>query len=107
MKNFSLGVIMDPISHINPKKDSTFAMLLAAQQREWPIFYMEQTDLFLQQDKAYASMRRLTLKDQVKNYFELGKETVQGLDQLSVILMRKDPPVDMQYIYTTQLLDKV
>lgn len=99
-------MIMDPISHINPKKDTTFAMLLEAQRREWPIFYMEQTDLFLQQDKVCARMRRLTVKDQAKDYFELGKETVQGLDQLAVILMRKDPPVDMQYIYTTQLLDK-
>jgi len=105
-KKFALGVIMDPISHINPKKDTTFAMLLEAQQREWPIFYMEQIDLFLQQDKVCARMRRLTVKDSVKNYFEFGKETVQGLDQLAVVLMRKDPPVDMQYIYTTQLLDK-
>lgn len=105
-KKFALGVIMDPISYINPKKDTTFAMLLEAQQREWPIFYMEQSDLFLQQDKAYARMRCLTVKDNGKNYFKFGKETVQGLDQLAVILMRKDPPVDMQYIYTTQLLDK-
>ncbi len=99
-------MIMDPISHINPKKDTTFAMLLEAQQREWPIFYMEQSDLFLQQDKVCARMRSLTVKDNAKNYFEFGKETIQGLDQLAVILMRKDPPVDMQYIYTTQLLDK-
>ena len=106
MKKVALGVIMDPISHINPKKDTTFAMLLEAQQREWPIFYMEQSDLFLQQDKVCARMRRLTVKDQATNHFEFGKEVIQGLDQLTVILMRKDPPVDMQYIYTTQLLDK-
>lgn len=105
MKNCSLGVIMDPISDIDPKKDTTFAMLLEAQRREWPVFYMEQTDLFLQQDKPCARMRRLTVKDDIKNYFEFGKETQQNLDQLAVILMRKDPPVDMHYIYTTQLLD--
>lgn len=107
MEKYALGVIMDPISKINPNKDTTFAMLLAAQHRDWPIFYMEQTDLFMQQDQVCAKMRRLQVTDQSKNYFEFGKEIVQGLDQLAVILMRKDPPVDMQYIYTTQLLDKV
>ncbi|MES2142280.1 MAG: glutathione synthase [Pseudomonadota bacterium] len=105
MKNISLGVIMDPISQINTKKDTTFAMLLEAQRREWPIFYMEQTDLFLKQDIPYARMRRLKVQDNTKNWFELGKEKVESLNQLTVILMRKDPPVDMQYIYTTQLLD--
>ena len=105
MKNIALGVIMDPISKINTKKDTTFAMLLEAQRREWPIFYMEQTDLFLKQAIPYARMRRLKVQDNTKNWFELGKEKVESLNQLTVILMRKDPPVDMQYIYTTQLLD--
>ncbi len=105
MKAISLGVIMDPISKINPEKDTTFALLLEAQRREWPIFYMEQTDLFLKEDIPYARMRCLKVEDDTKNWFEFGKETVQRLDQLPVILMRKDPPVNMQYIYTTQLLD--
>jgi glutathione synthase len=101
-----LGVIMDPIDGINPKKDTTLALLLAAQQREWPIFYMEAQDLFLVHDQPYARMRSLQVKDDVKNWFEFGKEGIFALDSLSVILMRKDPPIDMHYIYTTQLLDK-
>jgi glutathione synthase len=101
-----LGIIMDPIAGINPKKDTTLALLLAAQQRDWPIFYMEAKDLFLARDKPYARMRSLQVKDDLKHWFELGKETIAALDTLSVILMRKDPPLDMQYIYATQLLDK-
>lgn len=101
-----LGVIMDPIEGINPKKDTTLALLLAAQQRDWPIFYMQAKDLFLVNDKPCARMRSLQVQDDPKNWFECGKESIQALDSLSVILMRKDPPIDMQYIYATQLLDK-
>ncbi|HEY2566901.1 MAG TPA: glutathione synthase [Candidatus Aquirickettsiella sp.] len=101
-----LGVIMDPIAGINPKKDTTLALLLAAQQRHWPIFYMEVTDLFLINEKPYACMRRLQVKDDEKSWFAYDKETIAPLTSLSVILMRKDPPIDMQYIYATQLLDK-
>lgn len=101
-----LGVIMDPIAGINRQKDTTFAMLLEAQRRAWPIFYMETKDLFLVDGLPYARMRSLQVKDDEKNWFEFTKETVQALDSLSVILMRKDPPVDMPYIYTTLLLDK-
>lgn len=101
-----LGVIMDPIDGINPKKDTTLALLLAAQQRDWPIFYMQAKDLFLVNDKPYARMRSLQVKDDMKRWFEFGKESILALDTLSVILMRKDPPIDMHYIYTTQLLDK-
>lgn len=101
-----LGVIMDPIENINPKKDTTLALLLAVQQRQWPIFYMEARDLFCVNDKPYARMRSLQVKDDVKNWFVWGKETIAPLESLSVILMRKDPPIDMHYIYATQLLDK-
>lgn len=101
-----LGVIMDPIAGINPKKDTTLALLLAAQQRDWPIFYMQAKDLFFINDKPYARMCSLQVKDDVKNWFECGKETNVALESLAVILMRKDPPIDMHYIYTTQLLDK-
>lgn len=102
----TLGVIMDPIAQITIKKDSTFAMLLEAQRREWPIFYMEQTDLFLSNESPAARMRTLKIKEDANNWFTFGEEKIQRLSQLSVILMRKDPPVDMQYIYTTQLLDR-
>ncbi|EDP45993.1 glutathione synthase [Rickettsiella grylli] len=101
-----LGVVMDPIEQINPKKDTTFALLLAAQQRDWPIVYMEARDLFLVNEKPYAHVRALHVDDDNTSWFNLGKESVIPLTSLSVILMRKDPPIDMHYIYTTQLLDK-
>lgn len=101
-----LGVIMDPITGINPKKDTTLALLLAAQQRNWPIVYMAIKDLFLINDLPHARMRSIKVKDDQKNWFSFGKESIAPLSNLSVILMRKDPPIDMQYIYATQLLDK-
>jgi len=100
-----LGVIMDPIAQINVGHDSTFAMLLAAQQRGWSIFYLEQTDLFVRDGVAYGRMRGLTVKDDAKNWYEFTHETTQELQVLNVILMRKDPPVDQEYLYTTQILD--
>ncbi|MEO6697411.1 MAG: glutathione synthase [Gammaproteobacteria bacterium] len=101
-----LGVVMDPIASINIKKDSSFAMLLEAQRRGWPIAYMEQGDLFLRDGKTYARMRSLRVEDNPKHWFELGGETTEPLTALDVILMRKDPPFDMEYIYTTYLLER-
>ena len=101
-----LGVVMDPIAAINIKKDSTFAMLLEAQRRGWPIAYMEQGDLFLRDGKAFARIRTLRVQDNAEHWFDLGAETVESLSALDVILMRKDPPFDMEYIYTTYLLER-
>ncbi len=101
-----LGVIMDPIAGINPKKESTLAILLEAQRRSWPLFYMEVNDLFLRDAIPYARMRSLKVKDDAKHWFEFTGEQRLALDTLSVLLMRKDPPIDMSYIYVTQLLDK-
>ncbi len=96
-----LGVIMDPLSEINLKKDSTFAMLLEAERRGWEIQYMEQQDIFFQNGSVSAHMRKL---QQVNNR-ELADVKTQPLSVLNAILMRKDPPVDREYLYTTQLLE--
>lgn len=104
--SLKLGVIMDPIAAINIKKDSTFAMLLEAQRRGWPIAYMEQGDLFLRDGKAFARIRTLRVQDNAEHWFDLGAETVESLSALDVILMRKDPPFNMEYIYTTYLLER-
>ncbi|MBF8268431.1 MAG: glutathione synthetase [Gammaproteobacteria bacterium] len=100
-----LGVIMDPIDGIKTYKDSTFAMLLAAQQRQWEILYMELPDLYLRDDRPYARMRELTVRDDQRDWFNYTGERTLPLDQLDIILMRKDPPFNMEYIYTTHLLD--
>lgn len=101
-----LGVIMDPIAGIDWKKDTTFALLLEAQRRAWPIFYIELNDLFLVDGIPYARMRGLQVKEAEKNWFTFTQETVQALASCAVLLMRKDPPVDMRYIYATLVLDK-
>ena len=100
-----LGVIMDPISGINIKKDSTFAMLLAAQKRRWEILYMEMPDLHLRDDRPFARMRTLSVKDDSKGWSDFTSDQTLALDELDIILMRKDPPFNMEYIYTTHFLD--
>jgi glutathione synthase len=100
-----LGVIMDPIESIHIKKDSTFAMLLEAQKRQWSIFYMEQKDLLVRDGVASARMRTLEVFDDEQKWFAFKQDSIQTLANLDVILMRKDPPVDAHYLYTTQLLE--
>jgi len=100
-----LGVVMDPIATIKIKKDSTFAMLLAAQARQWSIWYMELNDLSVTDGCAYASMRELNVIDDPNHWFEFGETRHVPLHELNVILMRKDPPFNMEYIYTTYILE--
>ena len=100
-----LGVIMDPIGSINYKKDSTLAMLLAAQKKGWTLFYMEQADIYLAEGEARSLMRPLQVRADANDWFTLGNAIPTPLSDLDVILMRKDPPFDMDYIYTTYLLE--
>ncbi len=101
-----LGVVMDPIESITVKKDSTFAMLLEAQRRGWGIRYMQPKDLYLEGDRAYALMHHLTLDDNPQNWHQITHQEQTPLDELDIILMRKDPPFDMEYVYTTYLLER-
>ncbi|HYQ72469.1 MAG TPA: glutathione synthase [Gammaproteobacteria bacterium] len=101
-----LGVVMDPIGNIKFHKDSTLAMLLAARQRGWQLHYMEQGDLFLQDGRCYGSCRHLEVRADEADWFTLHDRETIPLDHLDVILMRKDPPVDMEYMYTTFLLER-
>lgn len=100
-----LGVVMDPISTIKIKKDSTFAMLLAAQARAWSITYMELNDLSVIDGVAMAQARALSVRDDPMGWFELGDYQSLPLSDLDVILMRKDPPFNMEYIYATYILE--
>lgn len=100
-----LGVVMDPIASIKPYKDSTLAMLLAAQRRGWSLFYMEQRDLYLRDGRAHAHARGLEVCDDPQRWHAFGDDTDIALDSLDVILMRKDPPFNIEYIYTTQILE--
>lgn len=100
------GVVMDPIERINIKKDSSFAMLLAAQAKGWELYYMELPDLYLSQGQAYASMRPLSVERNAEKWFEFGDQVDQSLSELDVIIMRKDPPVDAEFIYATHILER-
>ncbi|MEN8641317.1 glutathione synthase [Pseudomonas sichuanensis] len=101
-----LGIVMDPIASISYKKDSSLAMLLAAQERGWSLFYMEQRDLYQGEGKARARMRPLKVFADPARWFELGDEQDSLLSDLDVILMRKDPPFDMEFVYSTYLLEQ-
>lgn len=100
-----LGVIMDPIGSINYKKDSTLAMLIEAQHRGYSLFYLEQASLFVSDNRAQAIMRPLQVFANPDKWFEMGPAETRVLGDLDAILMRKDPPFDMDYIYTTYLLE--
>ena len=100
-----LGVVMDPIADINYKKDTTLAMLWAAAARDWQLFYMEQKDLYLRDGEARASMSPLTVFQNPDNWYDLKAPQDSSLADLDVILMRKDPPFDNEYIYSTYILE--
>ena len=101
-----LGMVMDSIGRINIKKDTSFAMLLEAQARGWELHYMELNDLFLRNGRAYARTRTLTVKRDAQQWHQFISEQDIALDQLDVIMMRKDPPFDQEYIYATYLLER-
>jgi glutathione synthase len=104
--SIKLGIVMDPIGSIKVHKDSSLAMLLAARKRDWELYYMEQSDLFLEGSRCHAQLSRLDVRDDENNWYTLSNKRTAPLDELDVILMRKDPPVDMEFIYTTFLLQR-
>ena len=101
-----LGIVMDRISHIKIKKDTSFAMLLEAQKRDYQIFYMEMNDLFLRNGEACATTRKLTVYNNDEHWFDTSDEQTIALSELDVILMRKDPPFDTEFIYATYILER-
>ena len=101
-----LGVVMDPIGAINYAKDSTLAMLLAAQARGFALSYLEQRDLSVRDGVAFGRMRPLKVAADPKAWFTLGDAQLEPLSALQCLLMRKDPPFDMEYIYSTYILER-
>jgi len=103
--NIRTGVVMDPISGIKSYKDSTFAMLLEAQRRGHELLYMETADLSITDGVAMGHMRTLSVRDNNDDWFTLGESMHRELAVLDILLMRKDPPFNMDYVYTTYILD--
>ncbi|MDF0751757.1 glutathione synthase [Marinobacter sp. 71-i] len=100
-----LGIVMDPIEKIHFKKDSSLAMLLAAQKRGWEIEYMELPDLYLKGGQARARTRDLTVHMDPQDWFSFGGAQDRALGDLDVILMRQDPPVDREFLMATFILE--
>lgn len=101
-----VGIVMDPIESIKTYKDSSFAMMLAAQKRGWEIHYMQQVDLWLYNGRAFGRSQIITLVDQKNDYVTFHSTQEQPLADLDVILLRTDPPFDMEYVYTTYILER-
>lgn len=101
----SLGVIMDPIADISYKKDSSLALLFAAQERGCELWYMEQQDLYIDNGKAMARMAPLKVAMNPEHWFDLGEWQERPLAELGIVIMRKDPPFDGEFIYSTYILE--
>lgn len=103
--SLNLGIVMDPIDKIKIHKDTSFAMLLEAQSRGYALNYMELNDLYLRDGRTCARLRRLSVRRDEAAWFTIDGEHDAPLDELDVVLMRKDPPFDQEYIYATYLLE--
>ena len=106
MKTTKIAVLMDDIANINPKKDSSLAMMLEASRRGWEIHTFDTTDLFVEKGKVFARASKTTVVDNLNTWFKKEPSDVVELTKFDVILMRKDPPFNMDYIYATYLLEQ-
>ena len=98
---------MDPIEHINVHKDSTLAMLIEAQQRAYEVNYIKPLSLFQTDTRIMAQLAKLSINLQSENWFEMQEFELKDLREFDIVLMRKDPPFNMEYIYTTFLLERL
>ena len=101
-----LGVVMDPIAQVKAHKDSTLAMLLEAQRRGLELLYIEPQELYLRDGVPYAAARAIEVRDDPNDWYTLRKTAALALAELDVLLMRKDPPFDAEYIYATYILEQ-
>ncbi|WDE06627.1 glutathione synthase [Thalassomonas viridans] len=101
-----LGIVMDPISQVNVKKDSSMAMMLEAQTRGYEIYYMEMQDLYLEQGQSRAQTHKVRVFNDPEHWYELSDPRDIAVSELDAVLMRKDPPFDTEYIYATYMLER-
>ncbi|HAB79452.1 MAG TPA: glutathione synthase [Glaciecola sp.] len=100
-----IAIVMDPIANITPYKDTSFALCLEAQRRGYEISYIEMQDLFIDNGIPYALTRSLSVIDRETDFYTLGEQQTQLLGDFDALLMRKDPPVDDQFIYATHIFE--
>ncbi len=101
-----IAVVMDPIEDIKPAKDTTLAMMLAAQRRGWELAYLELRHLWLRDGVAFGRAHPVTVRDDPRDWYTLGEPQVTRLGEFAAILMRKDPPFDTEYVYSTYILER-
>ena len=106
MQSITLAVLMDDIASINPKKDSSFAMMLEAQSRDWAIYTFDIIDMFNLKGQVFANARKTFVTDSENDWYSCEEQKLLSLSNVDVIFMRKDPPFDMDYIYATYLLEQ-
>ena len=106
MQPITLAVLMDDIASINRKKDSSFAMILEAQSRNWEIYTFDSVDMFHLKGQVFANVRKTFVNDSQNNWYSCGEQELLSLSNVDIIFMRKDPPFDMDYIYATYLLEQ-
>ncbi|MFT5895741.1 MAG: glutathione synthase [bacterium] len=104
--SITIGIVMDPIESITPYKDTTLAMMLAAQARGWTVHSIDQKDIYLDQGRAYSRRRKVHVYDDNNHWFDAEAPQEAPLSEHDIILMRKDPPFDMDFIYTTYMLER-
>lgn len=101
---YTVGVVMDPIAKIKPEKDTSFAMMLEAQRRGATLVYFELSDLYIDNGAPKGIGQQVTVRDQDKDFYTLGVTTTYALGDIDVLLMRKDPPFDSEFLYATHIL---
>jgi len=106
VKRLRVAVVMDPIEHIKPAKDTTLAMMLAAQRRGWELAYLELGHMWLRDGVALGRAHAIEVRDDAEDCFSRGEPQTTRLGDFDVILMRKDPPFDTEYIYSTYVLER-
>jgi glutathione synthase len=106
MSKLKIGVVMDPADKINIDKDTTFVLMLEAQQRGHEVYFMELDDLFVRGGAPHGRYRRLELKRATPHY-QLGDYAAGPLDDFNSLWMRKDPPFDLKFFFATHLLSLI
>lgn len=101
-----IGIIMDPLESLSIKKDTTLALIEAAQKKEWVVDVIYQNDVLLEDGVPSAVARPVNIDLASTPWYRLGETSCKPLSSYDCILMRKDPPFNMEFIYTTYMLDR-
>ena len=102
--SIKVAVLMDPIENIKVAKDTSLAMMLSAQKRGWQLYYIQRRDLFMRDGRPAARMQSVKVFDDKDHWYEAQPAADRFLDELDCILMRLDPPFNMDYVYALSLI---